>query len=331
MNAVTANFIVYLFAAGLSLVAGLVSFRLGWLSRDFGRPLHRFVVTWCWAAGGVLLLWNLTPELRHLWIVVIQVVCVAGVTFIGIGLGKLMKLPPAQLAVVAIGGGVCNIGLTLGAYLCYLLLESPLTLGFVGIATAAMIITIPLVIYPIAHHFAPHRPDDDTLLKLMRRSLISWPALPLYACMLGLTLAQLGVPYPQAVIDWKIVDVIFYVTTIGSFFGIGLGLRADPPWRYGKQLFAISLLSFGAQPLVTWALIQGMTVPALGAYRLHPVAADVMAIEAWMPAGVSTVMLANVFHLDSRMANSIWLWNTAAFAVVILPPLVWIVWYGPVG
>lgn len=323
----TLTFIAYLLAAGLSLVAGLVSHKMGWLSRGFGKPLHRFVVTWCWAAGGLLLLWNLTPELRHLWIVVIQTSCVAGVMFAGVGLGKLMRLPREQLAVLAIGGGVCNIGLTLGAYLCYLLLESPLTLGFVGIATATLMINIPLLVYPVANHFAPHRPEDDTLLRLIRRSLIAWPALPLYASLLGLVLAQMGVPYPRVVIDWKIVDVIFYVTTIGSFFGIGLGLRADAPWKYGRQLVALSVLTFGLAPLITWALILLMSQKGLGDYSIHPVAADAMAIEAWMPAGVSTVMLANVFHLDSRMANSVWLWNTTAFCVFILPPLVWYVNY----
>jgi len=327
MDPGTLAFLIFLLVAALSVAAGWASVRLGVLDPGFGKPLHRFVVVWCWAAGGLMLIWKLSPELRHLWIVVIQAVCMMAGALAGVAAGKMLKLPRNQVAVLGIGAGVCNIGITLGAYLCYAMLPSPDVEGFVGLAVATLVTLTPLVIFPIAHRFAPHAPQDETLQQLMRRSLMSWTALPLYACLLGLVLSVAGVPRPPQVTDWYIIDVIFFATTIGAFFGIGLGLRADMPWKYGRQLLALSALTFLFIPLITWLMIQAMRWQGLQEMRMHPVAAEVMMIEAWMPAGVSTVMLANVFHLDSRMANSVWLWNTAAFTLLILPPLLWVMLY----
>ena len=47
-------------------------------------------------------------------------------------------------------------------------------------------------------------------------------------------------------------------------------------------------------------------------------------IETVMPGGIIMVMLANLFHLDTRMASVTWMWNTLLFLVVPLPVILWL-------
>jgi predicted permease len=56
---------------------------------------------------------------------------------------------------------------------------------------------------------------------------------------------------------------------------------------------------------------------------LAPLGQKVVLVEAFMPVAIQAVMIANLFHLDGRMASTLWLVNTVLFALVPLPVLVW--------
>ena len=42
---------------------------------------------------------------------------------------------------------------------------------------------------------------------------------------------------------------------------------------------------------------------------------------AFMPTAIQTVIVANLFHLDARMAGSVWIVNTLIFICLVLPAI----------
>ena len=55
-------------------------------------------------------------------------------------------------------------------------------------------------------------------------------------------------------------------------------------------------------------------------------AREVIVLEAFTPTAINMVIVANLFHLDARLASQLWTVNTLGFAVVVLPLVMWVVW-----
>jgi predicted permease len=185
-----------------------------------------------------------------------------------------------------------------------------------------LVLAIPMI-YPVAHHYGSTEPGDRTVLRLVWESLIGIRAWGLYGSLVGLALALLKVPMPRQVYDWHILDALFFLSAIGGYFGIGMRLRLSDALGFSKQHVLLATMKFVAMPLATLAMILAVD---LTPFPLPPLAWHVLLIESLMPAGISTVILANLFHLDARMGSTLWIWNTAVFLGVVLPALIW--WYG---
>ena len=147
--------------------------------------------------------------------------------------------------------------------------------------------------------------------------------MPLYAAVAGLVLGALEVPRAAFLTTPLFLNAIIYLGAAGAVVGIGMRLRLGDALRYPIENLALAIMRFTMLPVATLGLVAliGLTpIPLTSPLR------EVAIIEAFMPTALLTVMLSNIFHLDTRLASSAWLVNTVAFVVVPLPVLLW--WFG---
>lgn len=82
-------------------------------------------------------------------------------------------------------------------------------------------------------------------------------------------------------------------------------------------------MKFAGIPLLAVVILAAMNLTHM---PLAALGQRVVVVEAFMPMAIQSVMIANLFHLDGRMASTLWLVNTVLFVLLPLPVLV--IWLG---
>jgi len=328
MSVHTIQFLAFCLFGLASLAAGYTARRRGWLHEDASRTIHFHTVVWVWSLAMLLSLWRIPPLPENLWLLLIQPVVMAATAYGVIPLAKWVGCTKPQIGVMAIGAGLSNNGFTLGAYLCYSLLSPPQEALAYGLAYVSIqVASTVLLIYPLARHYSQTHPPDqpspnkESLARLIIGSYVNIRAMVLYAALAGVAFAVMKVPFPTIIDRWHVVTVLFYLGAFGGYFGIGLRLRLGDSKAYLKQHALLAVMKFMVAPTVAAGVLAliGFTPWPLG-----DVARQVVRIETVMPGGIIMVMLANLFHLDTRMASVTWMWNTLLFVAVPLPVILWL-------
>lgn len=323
MSPRTWNFLVFGLFGAASLVAGYVARRRRWLDEELSRPIHFHTVVWVWSVPALLSLWRIPPRPENFWLLIVQPALMALAGYSIIPLAKAMHCPHKQVGVLAVAGGTSNTGFTLGAYLCYSLLQPPetaLAYGMAYVITAGS--AAVLLLYPVARHYGKAEGQTSTvsLRQFVMETFFDLRAMPLYSALAGLALAITETPFPAVIDRWRIIDVFFYLGSFGGYFAIGLRLRLGDTWTYTRQHALLAAVKFVATPLAAAAMLRliGLTL-----WPLDPVANDVIQVQSFMPAAIVSVMLANLFDLDARMASVTWVVNTVLFLLIPLPLILW--------
>lgn len=318
MDPRTARFLAFTLFSIFCLAAGYLCRKRGWVHEDASKRIHFHTITWFWTAVGILSLWPLPITRELLWLVGMVPVTVALSTYGMIPLARWIGCNRQQVGVMAIGAGIGNCGVTLGAYLCYCMLRpADHAVAYAGMfASLQLILAVPLV-YPVAAHFSQEPSDHDRpLIPFILASVWDVRSIGLFAGVIGFALSALKVPYPSAVIDYHILDVIVYICAAGGYFGIGLRLRLGDSARHMPHHALMAGLKFILLPIIAFVtvwLLRHSPAP------LPPLLETTFIIQSLMPVGTSIVILANLYHLDARLASIIWVVNTALFLVIPLP------------
>lgn len=317
----TVSFLAFSLFNFACLCGGYTARRRGWLDEELSRPLHFHTVVWGWSAAASLSLWQLPLRPENLWLAVILPLVMAAATFAIIPLARRTGLQPKQVGVLAVAAGLSNTGFTLGAYVCYSLLRpAPEALAY---STAYVPVTTAMIVmmaYPTAKHFGQGR-NGESWARLVVRNFADLRSLPMYASLAGVALASFGIPYPQFFQEWPVIDVLFYIGGFGGYFGIGLRLRLGDAHAYLPQHALLAAFKFLAMPALAACLI---ALTQLTPWPISPLPARVILIQSAMPSAILSVMIANLFGLDARLASNLWVWNTAAFVLLVLPPIIWL-------
>lgn len=325
----TSMFLIFLAFGIASVGAGYVGRVRGIVKEAASRPLHLFSLVVLWSPVAMLSYWGLPIAegggSQLLLITLFQpVMMVAAASAMGLAMRRL-RTPPEKAGVMIVAAGLSNHGFTLGAYLCYALLNPGEVALRYGIAyVMSMSLFNVLLFYPVAQHFARRIAGDDEVepvARLVVRSLVDIRAMPLYLSALGVVLNFTGVPLPTQIADWHIMDILFFAGAGTAYAGIGLRLHVGHSLTEWKMHGLLGLAQFGWHPIATFAALAAL--PMLGV-TVDSLVGDVIMIEAFMPTAINVVILANLFHLDARFASGLWLWNSAAFCVFVLPVLLWV-------
>lgn len=322
MDARTINFLIFGAFSLASLGAGYIARRSRWVDEEVSRPMHFHTVAWLWSTVSVLSLWMGPLGREDLWLVGMQILIVAAAGFGAIPLAKACGCQGEEVGILAVASGLGNMGFTLGAYVCYCLLEpAEAALGIAIAYVTVMQIASVLLMFPVARYYGRGTDSALPLWKLMCVNLLDVRSLSLYAAGIGQVLGALEVPVPDMIRRWHVVDILFYVGAFFSYFGIGLRLRLGQSLALLKHHAILAGMKFLFIPVLTLAMVLGIQQSGRG---LSDVARQVVLIQAFMPTAIQTVILANLFHMDSRKASVIWLWNTIFFFVGPLPLILWL-------
>lgn len=318
-EAATIKFVAFtLFSVGV-FVFGYVGRDRGWIDEQHSRTIHWHTVVWAWSLGALVSVWKLPIEWASVWLLPMLVVLIALPMVVMSAVVGLMGLPRHRAGVMVLGAGFSNLGFTLGAYLCYVLITDDRALGYAGSLMAVFNVTMVLLGYPVARYYGGAAGEGQRLLSLMRQSFVAWSAMPIYASLAGLVLSVLAVPFPMALERFGVIDVLMFATAFGGYLGVGMRVRLGGLKQYGREHGLMAGFKFGLAPMLAWVVVW---VVSSGLGGIHATAAQVYMIDALMPTGIAMVILANIFHLDARFAGMIWFWNTLFFCVFVLPVMV---------
>ncbi len=312
----TLKFLIFAAFSMASLWAGYLCRRQRWLHEDVSRPVHFHTIAWVWSLVSLLSLWRAPLVAADLGLVVMQVAIVAAAGYGAIPIARLTGRSRDATGVIAVAAAGGNLGFTLGAYLCYSVLDDSLrALGYAIAYVSVMQIAAVVLTYPIARHFG-REGRGGSLVWLMARNLLDLRAMPLYGAMAGQLLGANGIALPPWITDAYVLDILFYVGSFGGYFGIGLRLRLGDSFRHIPEHAVLAGMKFAFIPIVTILLLWTLSPTS---WALGDTARQVVLVQSFMPTAIQTVMLANLFHMDVRLASVLWLWNLLLFFVVPMP------------
>ena len=346
MDARTLEFFALAVVSALSILAGYVSRERGWLHEDVSRKVHWVTIVILWSSAGFLALWHLDPDPANLWVLIIEPLLVVIPAFLIIPLAKAIKLKRNQVGVLALAAGLRNSGFALGAFLAYAILPagellrqqagpdgilapdkadklsiSALAYGLLIVMTMSMAVVIFL--FPMVQHFANDEANKLPIGRIIYKSFVDWKAMLFYSSAAGITLAYAKVPVPPIVTDWYIMKILIFVGSAAAYFGIGMRLHFDHLHPHLKSHAILALVKFIATPLLTLGLL--LIARNLGTAPPPAMLDQTFILIAFMPTAIQTVIVANLFHLDARMAGSVWIVNTLIFLCVVLPTIMLVV------
>lgn len=334
------EFFALVIVSALSILAGYISRERGWLHEDFSRKVHWVTIVILWSLAGFFALWNLEPKIANLWVLIIEPLLVVIPAFLIIPLAKAIKLKRNQVGVLALAAGLRNSGFALGAFLAYAILPvgnllrqeagpdgvlspeqaealsiSALAYGLLIVMTMSMAVVIFL--FPMVQHFAGDEADKQPIGRIIYKSFVDWKAMLFYSSAAGIALAYSPIDCPAIVHDWYILKALIFVGSATAYFGIGMRLHIHHLRPHLKSHAILAAIKFLATPVLTLGLL--LIARNLGVAPPPAMLDQTFILIAFMPTAIQTVIVSNLFHLDARMAGSVWIVNTLIFICLVLP------------
>jgi len=302
-----------------STAAGYAARRSGKVGESVAAVLMTFVVVVGYSLVGLLSIWGLNLRAADAWLPVLGAGQILLMTPLCIVLGRLLWRDRSEAGLFSISAPLGNTGFTMGGFVIYLL-QGEAGLGLVSIFGLMWTPMMVLVTYPVARHYSAS-PGSVSLGRLVLRSIFDWRSIGLPVVLLGLALSLCGVARPAFVARLSILDVLMFTITPMAYFAIGLRLR----FSYVASMKRMILAMAGARFVLGAAAGLGLVaLTYLTAWPLRGPARDVVLIEAFVPASLSAVAVANMFGLRPREASVLFVANTLSYLVIVLPAVIWI-------
>ncbi|MCG8571784.1 MAG: hypothetical protein MJB14_16735, partial [Spirochaetes bacterium] len=231
--------------------------------------------------------------------------------FAGLFLGFLFsfllkRMNRIRKATFIIISSSANHGFTMGGFLCYLLLgEKGLGLAFV------------FLLYFTFYAFAMIMPYANLIsnnhklsLKTFLSALFQFQNLPLFAAITGSMLSLLNLPRPDIYFP---LEPLVFITIFIYFFSTGLTFIFSNILKTIPENLITGLLKFFLLPIITYCLLYFIPI--------SPFIKKIIFIHSTVPTGVYSVLIASLFDLDLPLASSVFIVNTLAYLIFILPIL----------
>lgn len=296
-----------------ALAVGYLARKLRVLPTELSPKITRAAMIWMQPPLLALLIWGLeAPGWRVALLPVMSAAIIALMWPIGAAGGRLMGLKRPQAGAFTVACMYSNMGLTYGAFVCYILLgEQGAALGMIWcMAFMPMFYTLGFVVSRRYGHDTPQT-IGETLLDALREPESRNPLLGLA---IGGLLYALAPARPAA--GAEIVDFLVPFSTGVYLFAIGLSLRLTSVVTYWRECMAIGAVKFLVTPAIGLSLAWIAGFWAMEDRTLL----QVVFIQSTTPTAIMGLILAQLFDLDEQLANAAWL--TTNVAAVALAPVV---------
>jgi predicted permease len=296
-----------------SLALGYLARKLRWLPTELSPRMTRAAMIYMQPPLLALLIWGLeAPGWRVALLPVMAAAIMVIMWPIGAAGGRLMGLTRPQAGSFTVACMYSNMGLTYGAFVCFILLgEQGAALGMIWcMAFMPMFYTLGFVVSRRYGHDG-QRSIKETLLDTMRAPESRNP-------LLGLALGGLlyAVAPARPAVGADIVDFLVPFSTGVYLFAIGLSLRLTSVVTYWRECVGIGAVKFLVTPVIGLSLAW---IAGLWAMEDHTLL-KVVFIQSTTPTAIMGLILAQLFDLDEQLANAAWLITNVA--AVALAPLV---------
>lgn len=295
-----------------ALALGYLMRKVGLVRADHSRTISRLAMTWLQPPLVALLIWGLeAPSWRTALLPVILAALITLNWPIGALGARLLRLPRDRAGAFTLSCMFSNMGLTYGAFICYILLgERGAALGMIWVLSfTPMLYTLGFFVARRYGH------DGAQSLGATIRETLRTPQSrnPLIGFAVGGLLFALGVERPA--ISATIVDAWVPVSTGVYLFAIGLSMRLTSVATYWRESLAVAGDKFLLTPLL------GLGIAWLvGYWGLEDRALlQVVLIQSAAPASIMGLVLGQIFDIDEHLANAAWL--TTNLAAVALAPV----------
>ncbi|HUU58278.1 MAG TPA: AEC family transporter [Phycisphaerae bacterium] len=282
-----------------------------------------YLMTWVMVCGypavGLLSIWATKLKAADIWLPALLGAHVILMVGVGLGLARIFTRDRAEAGLLAIAAALGNTGTTMGGFVVYQLYGEA-GLGRVAVLGLAWMPVIVLVLYPIARHHS-QQASPAPLGRLILRSVFHWRSVGLPVTAAAIALSVLGVPRPQAVADYHVLDLLIFLVMVAAYFSIGLRLHVSGIWPFRKCVAALAAMRFAGGWLVGLGLI---AMTHLTGRPLTGMGRDVVMIESFVPTAVTMAAMANMFHLKPREASVLFVTNTALYMAAVLPLVFWL-------
>jgi len=297
-----------------SLAAGYFARRRRLVPERAAKWLMTAVTVVGYSTVGFLSIWGIEIGLEDIWLPVMSASQIVLMALLGLGVGKLITSDQGEVGLLGLSSAIGNHGATMGGFVIFLIYGSE-GLGISSIYCLSFSAMMVLVLFPIARHYSG-RSSELSLGRLMLRSALDWRAVGMVFAVTAIVLSVTGVPRPAEIDKYHVIAICIYAINALAYFSIGLRLRIAYVGRAAKLLVALAGTRFVASIAVCLGLL-GLTLltgrPVTGLRR------NVVLIQAFVPTAVTVVAVANMFDLRPRQASVLFVVNTLAYLVLVLP------------
>ena len=162
-----------------------------------------------------------------------------------------------------------------------------------------------LVIFSYARYAGTKQPFS------LRNYIIVPQNMPLFAILIAIILHMLNIKRPAINIP---IDILLCISIVIYYFSMGIYFTFANIKNYCLLHLLIAIIKFCIIPLCMYLLLCHFPLP--------DDIQSVIRLQSFMPAAIYSVITAILFHLDKEMATSIFVVNTVAFSIIVLPALI---------
>lgn len=311
----TNNFLVALAAVIGGVLCGYLLRRLRILDERHGPRIALLIVAIGLPLITCLSVWPIAIETRLTLLPLIQVLSFIVVLLVSFMLSKFHGLAKkADRGTFVLACALSNQGYTMGGLVCYLFYGA-MGLGLSRIYIALWPLLIVLVLFPLANSYS-EQSGKKSMGRVIFEAIWHVRSLAVVGLVMGIAFSIWKVPYPRWIQTYHLLKILVIAGTFVSFGMIGLSLHLDHLGKYSRLCLSQGFVKFIVMPLVSLALV------LLLGFRVWELPGAVAMIQAFMPAAVNSVLIANLFGLNARMASVLFVVNTTIFLLLVLPILI---------
>ena len=288
-----------------ALVLGYAGRKSGRVPEGWSTPITRNTMTFVQPIVLALMIWGLqAPGWKTSLLPFIAGALMLAVWPVSWALARALKLEGARRGAFVLACMFSNVGLTYGAFVCYILLgEQGAVLGLIWcLAFSPMLFTVGMLIG--RHHGREgteplHKMIRDTILDPQTRNV-------LVGFVIGGALFAFQVARPAWI--GPLVGTLIPVSTALYLIAIGLSLRLTAVVNYWRECVAVGAVKF----LITPAIALGIAWLAGMWTAPDHTLLKVVFIQSTTPAAIMGLIVSRLFDLDQDLANATWLTSNLA-------------------
>ena len=298
------------------VLCGYLLRRLRILDECHGPRISLLVVAIGLPVITCLSVWPIAIESRFTLLPVIQVLSFIVVLLICVRLSRFHGLGKTDRGTFVLACALSNQGYTMGGLVCYLLFGA-IGLGLSRIYVAFWPPLVVLVLFPLANSYSG-RSGKKSMGPVIFEGIWHVRSLSMVGLGMGIAFSLLKVPYPGWIETYYLLKILVIAGTFVSFGVVGLSLHPDHIGKYGRLYLSQGFVKFIIAPLVSLVLV------VLLGFRARELPGAVAVIQGFMPTAVNSVLIGNLFGLNTRMASALFVVNTVIFLVLVLPILAFV-------